>query len=103
MLLSQHKWHEIDFAKSPGAQDTVVAMSIVFLIVRTKVERKGGQKSGWQAWAVIAYTKCLIVVPIPPFWIPFTNEAAIMPDKKGSSEKLSKLYMYTSVSRGSLF
>ena len=42
---------------------------------------------------MIAYTKCLIAVPIPPFWTPFTYDAAIIPDKKGSSEKLSKLYL----------
>ena len=64
-------------------------MSIVFLVVRAKKRRSD---LGWQAF-VVTYTKCLIVVPIPPFWIPFTNEAAIMPDKKGSSEKLSKLYI----------
>ena len=102
MFLGQHERHEIDFAKSSGAQDTVVAMSIIFLIVRAKIKREKVSNLGWQAWAVIAYTKCLIVVPIPPFWTPFTNEAAIMPDKKGSSEKHSKLYMYTFVSRGSL-
>ena len=99
ILLGQHKRHEIDLAKSPVAHDTVVAISIVFLIIRTKKKiRKKKRKKvfknwGWQAWDdVIAYTKCLIAVPIPPFWTPFTYEAVIMPDKKGSSEKLSKLY-----------
>ena len=99
ILLGQHKRHEIDLAKSPVAHDTVVAISIVFLIIRTKKKskekkkKKSVQKLGRQAWDdVIAYTKCLIAVPIPPFWTPFTYEAVIMPDKKGSSEKLSKLY-----------
>ena len=75
MFLGQHKWHEIDFAKSSGAHDTVVAMPIVFLIVRAKIEKKKKRESklGWQARADIAHTKCLIVVPIPPFWTPFTN------------------------------
>jgi hypothetical protein len=41
MFLGQHKRHEVDFAKSPVAQDTVVAMTIVFLIIRAKIERKG--------------------------------------------------------------
>jgi hypothetical protein len=35
MFLGQHKRHEVDFAKSPGAQDTVVSISTVFLIIRT--------------------------------------------------------------------
>ena len=88
MLLGQHKRHEIDFAKSPSAHDTIVAMSIVFFIVRARKESQGWDgKPG----DVIAHTKCLIVVPIPPFWTPFTNDAAIMPDKNGSSEKHSKL------------
>lgn len=39
----------------------------------------------------LAYTKCLMVVPIPPAWTPLTYAAAIIPDKYGSSEKLSKL------------
>ena len=92
MLLGQHKRHEIDFAKSPGAEDTIVAMSIVFLIVRAKIK---SQSWDGKLGLLFAYTKCLIVVPIPPFWIPFTKEAAIMPDKKGSSEKHSKLYIYS--------
>ena len=31
MFLGQHKRHEVDFVKSPGAQDTVVSISTVFL------------------------------------------------------------------------
>ena len=38
------------------------------------------------------YTKCLIVVPIPPLCTPLTYAAAMIPDKNGSSEKLSKLF-----------
>ena len=97
MFLGQHKRHEVDFAKSPGAQDTVVAFSTIFLIVRAIIESKVRLYS----WGCIAYTKCLIAVPIPPFWTPFTYDAAIIPDKKGSSEKLSKLFIYALVSRSS--
>ena len=50
-------------------------------------------------WGCIAYTKCLIAVPIPPFCTPFTYDAAIMPERNGSSEKLSKLYIYALVGR----
>ena len=52
ILLGQHKRHEIDLAKSPVAHDTVVAISIVFLIIRTiiiknrKKKRKSVQKLG---------------------------------------------------------
>ena len=53
----------------------------------------------WQSWGCIAYTKCLIAVPIPPFWTPFTYAAAIIPERKGSSEKLSKLYFHALISR----
>lgn len=40
MFLGQHKRHEVDFAKSPVGQDTVVAFSTVFLIIRARIERK---------------------------------------------------------------
>ena len=49
MLLGQHKRHEIDFAKSSGAQNTVVAVSIIFLIVRAIIERKKSVKVGMAA------------------------------------------------------
>ena len=42
MFLGQHKRHEVDFAKRPIAQDTVVAFSTVLLIIRARIERKGG-------------------------------------------------------------
>ena len=41
VFLGQHKRHEVDFAKSPVAQDTVVSFSTVLLIVRTRMEREG--------------------------------------------------------------
>ena len=44
ILLGQHKRHEIDLAKSPVAHDTVVAISIVFLIIRTKKKSKEKKK-----------------------------------------------------------
>ena len=89
MLLGQHKRHEIDFAKSPGAHDTIVTMSIVFLSFALEKRVQGWDGEAWGM--LFAHTKCFIVVPIPPFWTPFTNEVAIMPDKNGSSEKYSKL------------
>ena len=41
MFLGQHKRHEVDFAKSPVAQDAVVSFSTVLLIIRTKMEGEG--------------------------------------------------------------
>ncbi|MNR50998.1 hypothetical protein D3C85_1706010 [compost metagenome] len=35
--------------------------------------------------------KCLMVVPTPWAWAPFTSAAPITPDTRGSSEKYSKL------------
>ena len=46
ILLGQHKRHEIDFVKSPGAHDTIVTMSIVFFIVRA---RKESSRLGWRS------------------------------------------------------
>ena len=46
ILLGQHKRHEIDLAKSPVAHDTVIAISIVFLIIRTIKKKESGQKLG---------------------------------------------------------
>jgi hypothetical protein len=96
MFLGQHKRHEVDFAKSPGAQDTVVSFSTVFLIIRTGKSKKKAVNARSQIKGYIAHTKCLIAVPIPPFWTPFTYAAAIIPERKGSSAKLSKLYILCS-------
>ena len=46
VFLSQHKRHEVDFAEGPSAHDTVVAMSIFFLIVRAKSKKRKCHKLG---------------------------------------------------------
>ena len=41
VLLRQHKRHKVDFAKSPGTKDTVIAVAIIFLVICAMKEKKG--------------------------------------------------------------
>ena len=63
VLLSEHERHEVDLAQSSWADNAVIPEALVLLVV-------GAKSQVSVRWRTIrksaTYTKCLMVLPIPP-------------------------------------
>ena len=87
VFLRQHKRHQVDLSESAWAHHTVVSHTSILHVVGsdTQISTKS------VATPVRPYTKCLMVAPMPPFCTPLMYAVQMVPERCGSSEKLSKL------------
>jgi hypothetical protein len=90
VFLRQHKWHQVDLSESARAQYAVISHTFILFVVGSEIrisERVQHARCGPNG----PYTKCFIVAPMPPLCTPLMNAEQMVPERCGSSEKLSKL------------
>lgn len=99
IFLRQHKRHQIDLSESPWAQHAVVSHTFILFVVGSDIVRISARAKLASTPVERPYTKCLIVAPMPPLCTPLMYPEQMIPERCGSSEKLSKLCSVVSTTR----